>query len=409
MNLSKVKLKDDELFKGDRIEIKPTDEIKYYLIMFDALFRDVYNWGIKVENKAYEMYKQDKNNKGFYSFIELSMMYDDEIKANPDMEYLKDLPLNTAREALKEVDNSFQMFFKGYNKAPKFRVKDRNLLSFRTRPERASIDETGVRIEGLPKGVRIHTDDRRYDNYGNRLSDIKRLYNTGIIFDGDKYWFTFQFIIKVQPLNIEISNPVGVDIGQKHPAVTSSGMYYEKPDMVKLDKQIIRMQRHVARDRKLVDKMLKESNDPYITKDDLISKNMIKRQTKLRQLQRRKNNIMKDFYYKVALDIVNKNPAAICLETMRVNDILTKYPSSHKYMHDIAMYKFSEIIKFEAKKHGVPTIIADKEYPSSQLCNRCGYLNKNIGGHRIFICPNCGTRICRDLNASINLQNLYYN
>ena len=61
MKLSKVKLNEDEMFKGDRVEIKPTDEIKLYLIKFDYLSRCVYNWGIDVEQQYYLNYKSGKN------------------------------------------------------------------------------------------------------------------------------------------------------------------------------------------------------------------------------------------------------------------------------------------------------------------------------------------------------------
>ena len=408
MKLSKVKLNEDEIFKGDRVEIKPTDEIKLYLIKFDYLSRCVYNWGIDVEQQYYLNYKSGKTKKGFLSFIDLSVLYDNELKNNPDMAYLRELPLNTARESLKEVDDAYQMFFKGYNKVPKHRVKYKNHLSFRTRSERTHIDESGVRIEGLPPMIRIPTNDRRFDGYGSWKNDKSKLYNTGIIYDGYKYWFTFQIIIKTTPYEIEKTDPIGIDIGQINPAVTSDGIYYTKPDTKKLEKRIKHEQRHVARDRKIINKMFEECDDPNITKDDLKSKNMIKREQKLAKLQRKYTNIMTDFYYKSAIDMIKNNPSAVCIETIRPSDITSRFPSSHKYMHNIAMRKYSEIIQFEAKKHAIPVLLADKEFPSSQMCSKCGNINKNIGGHRMYICPKCGNKLDRDLNASINLKNLYY-
>ena len=139
-----------------------------------------------------------------------------------------------------------------------------------------------------------------------------------------------------------------------------------------------------------------------------MSNNMKKRAAKLRKLQRKKTNIMDNFYYTSANDMIKNNPSAVCLETIRVRDITDKYPSSNKFMHEISMRKYSEIIQHVSKKHSIPVILADKEFPSSQLCSNCGYQNKNIGGHRVFICPKCGTRIDRDLNAAINLEKLYY-
>ena len=42
-------------------------------------------------------------------------------------------------------------------------------------------------------------------------------------------------------------------------------------------------------------------------------------------------------------------------------------------------------------------------YYTSKICARCGYLHKDLRGHAIFECPNCGLKIDRQLNACINL------
>ena len=48
---------------------------------------------------------------------------------------------------------------------------------------------------------------------------------------------------------------------------------------------------------------------------------------------------------------------------------------------------------------------ADKWFPSSQVCNRCGFRNKVTKdlSVREYICPSCGSSIDRDYNASLNL------
>ena len=43
---------------------------------------------------------------------------------------------------------------------------------------------------------------------------------------------------------------------------------------------------------------------------------------------------------------------------------------------------------------------------SSKTCSCCGYIKKDLKlKDRVYICPNCGLEIDRDLNASLNLMN----
>ncbi|WP_091351632.1 zinc ribbon domain-containing protein, partial [Anaerobranca gottschalkii] len=45
-------------------------------------------------------------------------------------------------------------------------------------------------------------------------------------------------------------------------------------------------------------------------------------------------------------------------------------------------------------------------YPSSKTCSSCGSIKDKLSlSERTFICKNCGYKIDRDLNASINLKN----
>ena len=68
--------------------------------------------------------------------------------------------------------------------------------------------------------------------------------------------------------------------------------------------------------------------------------------------------------------------------------------------------KFLKTLEARVIKVGIHIIYADKWYPSSKKCNRCGYIKEDLKlSDRVFVCPNCSLKINRDYNAAINLNN----
>ncbi|GIW28210.1 MAG: hypothetical protein KatS3mg070_1573 [Meiothermus sp.] len=68
---------------------------------------------------------------------------------------------------------------------------------------------------------------------------------------------------------------------------------------------------------------------------------------------------------------------------------------------------FRTQMEYKAKRFGTRLVIADRWYPSSRLCSVCGWKNETLKlQDREWICPECGTRHDRDLNAALNLKRL---
>lgn len=84
--------------------------------------------------------------------------------------------------------------------------------------------------------------------------------------------------------------------------------------------------------------------------------------------------------------------------------------SNHKLAQSIAdcgFYEFKRQLEYKAKKFGCEVIIADRFYPSSKTCSRCGHKKDSLSlSERIYRCDNCGFEIDRDLNAAIMLSRL---
>ena len=68
--------------------------------------------------------------------------------------------------------------------------------------------------------------------------------------------------------------------------------------------------------------------------------------------------------------------------------------------------QFRDLVKRKSKEQLREFIKANKWFPSSQICNVCGFKNPITKNLRVldYECPKCGTRHNRDINASKNLR-----
>jgi len=60
--------------------------------------------------------------------------------------------------------------------------------------------------------------------------------------------------------------------------------------------------------------------------------------------------------------------------------------------------------KYKAEWNDKEIVKIDRFFPSSKLCNSCGWVNQNLKlDMREWTCPSCKTKLDRDLNASKNI------
>ena len=76
----------------------------------------------------------------------------------------------------------------------------------------------------------------------------------------------------------------------------------------------------------------------------------------------------------------------------------------NKELSNVSLNKFINILTYKADWYGRELIKIDRYYPSSQLCNNCGYRNTSLElEDREWVCPSCKNHIDRDYNASLNI------
>ena len=65
------------------------------------------------------------------------------------------------------------------------------------------------------------------------------------------------------------------------------------------------------------------------------------------------------------------------------------------------------MLEYKACWYGSQLIRIPTMYPSSQLCHVCGFKNVAVKDLTVrdWVCPDCGTKHDRDINAAINILN----
>lgn len=74
-------------------------------------------------------------------------------------------------------------------------------------------------------------------------------------------------------------------------------------------------------------------------------------------------------------------------------------------VNDLAFGEFLQILQWVAKKKGKVVQFIDRWFPSSKICNHCGYLLEKLSLEtRYWRCPSCSNLNDRDDNASKNIK-----
>jgi len=182
----------------------------------------------------------------------------------------------------------------------------------------------------------------------------------------------------------------GIDLGLKDFAIITNdtGIYkIEHPKYLrKAEKRLQRLQR--------LQKALSRKQKG--------SKNFEKARKNLARQYEYVSNARNDFLHKLSKAIIDDNQV-IVVEDLNVKGI-QQNPYLSKSISDSGFGTFLRYLEYKAQWYGRELIVVNRFYPSSKLCNVCGYKHNELKlSDRYWQCPICGTYYDRDVNASINL------
>ena len=116
------------------------------------------------------------------------------------------------------------------------------------------------------------------------------------------------------------------------------------------------------------------------------------------------SNIRKGTLHKITSFLTNEYKS-IVIEDLNVSGMLKNHRLARS-LADTGIYEFRRQLEYKSKMYGNILYIADRFFPSSKKCSNCEKVKDSLGlSERTFKCE-CGLKLDRDLNASINLNNL---
>lgn len=182
--------------------------------------------------------------------------------------------------------------------------------------------------------------------------------------------------------NIPMGGTCGIDLNMGT-IVTSDGEVIETP-----------------RSHRKASEQLRRANRALHRKQ-LGSKNRAKAKVKLGRVHKRIADIRKDFLHKVTTRLTRENQACV-IEDLNVAGMAKS--NLARSVLDAGYGMFRHMMTYKSQKFSSQLVVADRWFPSTKTCSRCGHLRDMPMGKEIYKCAHCGLTIGRDLNAALNLQ-----
>ena len=333
--------------------------------------RFVYNYYL---NKRKEMYENDKTTFTY------NMCSKDLTNLKKQYEWLKEPDKDSLQKSLKDLDASYQKFFKEHTGYPKFKSKKNRYKSYRT-----SYTNNNIRLENkhirLPKLGLVKIRDKQIPQC--------RILNATISQEPNGHYYCSLCCTDVEFKQLPKTNKnVGIDLGICDFAILSDGIKIENPQFYEQsEKKLAKLQRKLSR-------------------KTIGSTRWEKARLKVAKLQKHIANQRNDFLQKLTTIIVS-NYDVIAIEDLNVKEMKeTDSKIRNKHVGDVSWSEFRRMLTYKSQWYVKELSVIDRYYPSSQICHCCGHRDsKKSEDIRSWICPNCHSELDRDINAAINILN----
>jgi putative transposase len=301
-----------------------------------------------------------------------------QMKKDPDLAFLTEVSSVPLQQALRHQHQAFTAFFQRRARYPRFKSRRTRQSAHYTRSAFSMRD--GV-VQLAKMSARLQYVWSWPD------VDVTTLNPTMVVVsrEPDGRWYVTFMVDADDPEPLEkTGHAVGVDLGVKYFAVTSSGEQISNPrHLERKAKNLARYQRRLARCQRG-------------------SANRAKAAEKVARAHRKVRNARQDFLHRASTALVRGNDV-IVIEDLNVAGLVRNRHLA-RAISDCGWGEFRRQLAYKCERYGRTLVVISRWYPSSRTCSACGYLIAELSlSTRRWTCTACRARHDRDFNAAKNI------
>jgi putative transposase len=369
------------MLRAIKVRLYPNKEQEQELNKVLGAYRFVYNHMLAKRKNAYE------SDKTFLKVTELSKWFHGVLLKDDQYAWLREQNTQVMGQAIRQMDVSYQNFFKHDKDLPVFKAKkDKQSALFpRNAISKCNTFETKhiTLIKSL-KNLRF----RCSDLYHRRLREYKDSIRSATLSKTKSGNFFLSILIDAHESEYvkfkKMNKQVGIDLGVKDFVITSDGVVFENKHFFKKEgRKIAKLQRQLDRKKKG-------------------SNNRDKQRIRLARAYERLTNKKENYIHFVVNEIL-KSYDMVFMEDLNVQGMIRNHNIA-KAIREVGFARFKSVLQSKALANDKHVVLIDRFYPSSKTCSCCGYKKKDLKlSDRVWTCPECGEHHDRDINASKNI------
>ena len=370
--------------KAYKFRLYPNNSQKIILGKNFGCCRFVFNYFLNMSITEYETNKKTLQYKDYAEYL-------NELKIKN--EFLYEVDSISLQQELRHLDTAFKNFFRFNMGYPKYKRKADHNDSYSTVNVNNNIKIIDDKHIKLPKlGIvkaKIH-----------REIPLDYILKSATLSKTPAGTYYVSLLYEYEDCNtnykIDDNKIVGLDYSNHNLFITG--------DNLNVNSEFLRLFRNGEEKLHKLQSTLSRRQKPNHKEEIAGSKRYEKQRIKVAKYHEYLKNKRNDYYNKLTNEITNRYDVVV-IEDLDMQDMAAEYKRNSKVVYDNSWFLFTSLLETKLENKGKRLIKVDKYYPSSKLCNVCGYKNELLTIEtRQWTCPKCNTLHNRDINASINLK-----